>query len=225
MLGSYAFSPFGYSGSYAGFGDTEEARTNTAVKYRLNYMNFRAAGLVQWGGYDQGNGMSSLYEGQIGGDFNLFGGKLSLDGISGYATNVVNVGTFAGSCAVLNSGPFAGQTGCSDGVPRFYDNTDVTATLSNNTGLWLLGKYALPSIPLTISGGYGWWRRANPSDDYLNGFKTIGGWNIQATIPRPFRTPRNFGRPSGPPLTPITTTGSLASSLSARNTRSIPSST
>ncbi len=186
MLGSYAFSPFGYSGSYAGFGDTEEARTNTAVKYRLNYMNFRAAGLVQWGGYDQGNGMSSLYEGQIGGDFNLFGGKLSLDGIGGYATNVVNVGTFAGSCAVLNSGPFAGQTGCSDGVPRFYDNTDVTATLSNNTGLWLLGKYALPSIPLTISGGYGWWRQANPSDDYLNGFKTIGGWNVPATIPSTF---------------------------------------
>ena len=36
MGGSYAFSPIGYSGSYAGFGDTEAARAETAVKYRLN---------------------------------------------------------------------------------------------------------------------------------------------------------------------------------------------
>ena len=26
-------------------------------------------------------------------------------------------------------------------------------------------------------------KQANPSDDYLNGFKTIGGWNVPATIP------------------------------------------
>ena len=40
MGGSYAFSPIGYSGSYAGFGDTEAARAETAVKYRLNLPNF-----------------------------------------------------------------------------------------------------------------------------------------------------------------------------------------
>ena len=39
MGGSYAFSPIGFSGSYAGFGDTEAARANTAVKYRLNLPN------------------------------------------------------------------------------------------------------------------------------------------------------------------------------------------
>ncbi len=31
MGGSYAFSPLGFSGSYAGFGDTEAARANTGV--------------------------------------------------------------------------------------------------------------------------------------------------------------------------------------------------
>ena len=63
MGGSYAFSPLGFSGSFAGFGDTEAARANTAVKYRLDIpypsfygANFRVGGLVQWGGYDQGNG-------------------------------------------------------------------------------------------------------------------------------------------------------------------------
>src|SRR6185437_14815992 len=34
MGSAYAFSPFGYSGSYAGFGDTELTRSNTALKYR-----------------------------------------------------------------------------------------------------------------------------------------------------------------------------------------------
>ncbi|MGB7974161.1 MAG: hypothetical protein WCF81_07365 [Roseiarcus sp.] len=183
MSSAYAFSPFGYSGAYAGFGDTEAARVNTGVKYRLSYQNFRVGALAQWGGYDQGNGSSSMYQGQIGGDFPVFGGKLSLDAYGDYATNVANIGTFSGTCAVLKSGPLKGQTGCSSGIPAFYNNTDVTATLSNNTGLWLLAKYALPSIPLTISGGYGWWRQANPSNDYLNGFETIGGWNVPATIP------------------------------------------
>ncbi|MGP0014598.1 glycosyltransferase, partial [Pseudomonas sp.] len=47
---------------------------NTAIKYRLDFMNFRAAGLAQIGGYDQGNASASMWQGQIGGDFNLFGG-------------------------------------------------------------------------------------------------------------------------------------------------------
>jgi predicted porin len=44
MGGSYAFSPLGFSGSYAGFGDTEVARANTAVKYRADFMNFPRGG-------------------------------------------------------------------------------------------------------------------------------------------------------------------------------------
>ena len=67
MGGSYAFSPLGFSGSFAGFGDTEAARANTAVKYRLEVpypsfygANFRVGGLVQWGGYDQGNGTTAF---------------------------------------------------------------------------------------------------------------------------------------------------------------------
>jgi hypothetical protein len=65
MLASNAFSPLGWSGSFAGFGDTEVARATTAFKYRLEVGNFRVSGLAQVGGYDQGNGSN----GQIpGGD-------------------------------------------------------------------------------------------------------------------------------------------------------------
>ena len=193
MGGSYAFSPLGFAGSFAGFGDTEAARANTAVKYRLDFpypafygANFRVGGLVQWGGYNQGNGTDGMYQGQVGGDFNLFGGMpyagvLSMDFIGSWAKDAVNVGTFTGSCATLTEGPFAGETGCTSGIPMFYSNTDVIATLSNNTGFMFTAKYKWQA--LTVSGGYAWLRQTNPSDEFLNGFETIGGWNVPATIP------------------------------------------
>ena len=201
MGGSYAFSPIGYSGSYAGFGDTEAARANTAVKYRLNLPNFgvpsasalRVAGLVQWGGYDQGNGTNGLYQGQVGADFNLFqgnpyGGVLSMDVIGSWAKDAVNVGTFTGTCTQVTKGPFAGQAAtCASGIPVGYSNTDVTATLSNNAGFLATAKYKVQA--LTVYGGYGWIGQSNPSDDYLNGFKTIGGWNVPATFPSSVKLP------------------------------------
>ena len=27
-----------------------------------------------------------------------------------------------------------------------------------------------------------WWQQANPSDDFLNGFETLGGYSVPATI-------------------------------------------
>ena len=77
MAVSNAFSPLGWSGSFAGFGDTEVSRANTAFKYRLDVQNFRMGGLAQVGGYDQGDGSNGEYQGQIGADF----GALSLDGV------------------------------------------------------------------------------------------------------------------------------------------------
>ena len=205
MGGSYAFSPLGFSGSFAGFGDTEAARANTALKYRLDLpdpafygSNFRVGGLWQWGGYDQGNGTNGLYQGQVGGDFNLFGGSpwagtLSVDAIGSYAKDAVNLSTFTGSCATLTKGLFAGQTACTTGLPQapgfpagdsFYSNTDLKATLSNNTGVLITAKYKWNAW--TAYGGYSWLRQTDPSDNFPNGFRTIGGWNVPGTVPSTF---------------------------------------
>ncbi|MGC2782817.1 MAG: hypothetical protein WA397_03085 [Roseiarcus sp.] len=181
MGGSYAFSALGYSGSYAGFGDTETNRANTGVKYRVAYENFHGGALVQWGGYNQGNGTTGLYQGDIGADIeNLFGGLLSVDLVGSYAQNAVSLSNFSGSCATLTKGAFAGQTGCTSGIPNFYGPDDLKATLSNNSGLMLLAKYKWGRV--TLSGGWMWWQQANPSDDYLNGFETLGGYSVPATI-------------------------------------------
>jgi predicted porin len=181
MGGSYAFSALGYSGSYAGFGDTETNRANTGVKYRVNYENFHGGGLVQWGGYNQGNGTTGLYQGDVGGDFaNPFGGVLSMDFIGSYAQNAVNLSNFTGTCSTITKGPLKGQTGCSDGIPLGYGPDDLKATLSNNTGAMLLARYRWG--PVTLSGGWMWWQQGNPSDTFPNGFETLGGYSVPATI-------------------------------------------
>ena len=191
MGGSYAFSPLGYSGSYAGFGDTEGARANTAVKYRVDVLNYRLGGLWQWGGYDQGNGTAGLYQAQIGGDFNIpnVGGVLSLDAIGSYGKDEANISAFGTltQCSTFKSGPFAGLTGCSydsgasGSIPLGYNNSDFQATLSNNTGVELDAKYKLNQW--TLYGGYLYIRQQNPSGNYPNGFETIGYQNVPGTIP------------------------------------------
>ena len=178
---AYAFSPFGFTGTYAGFSDTQLARSNTAFKYRVDYGNFRAAGLAQVGGYNQGNGSASMWQGQLGADVpNLFGGVLSVDAIGSFAKDGQNTSIFNGACAVLKSGPFAGQTGCTNAIPKFYSDDDLKATLSNNAGFMLAAKYKWG--PWQAMGGWEYFRQANPSDDYPNGFKTIGGYNVPGNI-------------------------------------------
>jgi predicted porin len=194
MSSAYAFSPFGYSGSYAGFGDTELSRSETALKYNwnstnlLSFMNFHVAGLAQFGSYNQGNASTQLWQGQIGADFpnlfagNSFAGTLSVDAIGGYAENAVNTSNFTGACTVIKSGAFKGQTACSSGIPEFYNGSDLKATLSNNTGVFLLGKYKFAQFPLTISGGWEYIKQADPSSTFPNGFETIGGYSVPGTI-------------------------------------------
>ena len=78
---------FSFSGSFAGLGSTELSRVNTGFVYRLEYQNFRVAGLAQVGnGYALGNGSMGEYQGQIGATF----GGFSIDGVMSYAKDVVS---------------------------------------------------------------------------------------------------------------------------------------
>jgi predicted porin len=194
MSSAYAFSPFGFSGSYAGFGDTELTRSETALKYNWNsqnlvsWMNFRVAGIAQTGSYNQGNPSTQFWQGQIGADFphlfagNPFAGTLSADFIGGYAENAVNLSNFTGTCTTIKSGSFKGQTACTSGIPEFYDGGDLKATLSNNVGTFLLGKYKFDQFPLTVSGGWEHWKQSDPSSTFPNGFQSIAGYSVPGTI-------------------------------------------
>ena len=158
----------------------------------MDIQNYRLAALWQWGGYSQGNGTTGLYQGQVGGDFTFFtSGVLSLDAIGSFGRNAVSTGIFGTltHCSTITEG----QTGCSydsgasGTIPEGYNNTDVTATLSNNTGFMGLAKYKWEA--LTLFGGYEVFQQQNPSDTYQNGFRTIG-----SLIPSFFTRPRTFER-------------------------------
>jgi predicted porin len=202
MGGSYAFSPVGYSGSYAGFGDTEAARANTGVKYRVDIQNFRLGGLVQVGGYDWGNGTDGIYQAQAGGDFKFpSGGVLSIDGTASFAKDAVNLATFGGltQCSTFTKGLFAGQTACSNNIPGYatglYNQSDFQGTLSNNVGFMLNAKYKWQAW--TFYASYQYIRQQNPSDSYPNGFETIGYFNVPGTVPG-FNVPGTFANKNLP---------------------------
>jgi predicted porin len=192
MGGSYAFSPIGYSGKTAGAGDTENARWNTAIKYRLNIANFRFGVMGQpiggsQGGYNSYNPNNGAVGGDIGGDFkNLGPGTLSVDLLGTYERDAVNIGTtFIGQAVVLGW-PTTFPGGAASGLK---------ATISNNTSFMALTKYSFGSwgdpvapivgkappapsgpsgIPLTLYAGYEWVQFANPSDSQTTSFRDDG---------------------------------------------------
>jgi predicted porin len=147
MGGAYAFSPIGFSGTVAGGGDTENAKYSTSVRYRVDIANFRLGALYQFGGYDLDNGSKEAFGGQVGGDFHIGPGLLSLDAMAGYNKDAVNLGLSA-----------AGVMG---------------ATISDNTNVMLLAKYTIDRLKLYA--GYEWMQFAPPSDTDITSFYDIAG--------------------------------------------------
>ena len=171
MGGSYAFSPIGWSGKTAGAGSTEDARVNSAIKYSIKYNMFRLGALAQVGGFNLGNGSNGEYEIDLGGDFPLFGGGLSVDAIYSQVKDQVNLGTYnnlPGAAAIAGTTTGAGPAAA-------FPNA-LKATLSNNDSFMLLAKYKWNQFTV-----YGGWERIdyfNPSDKYAAGFSSIGGYTV-----------------------------------------------
>ena len=61
---SSAFSLIGFNGAFAGLGTAGLTRVNTGVVYRLEYGNFRVAGLAQVG---NGYALGQQLDGRISG--------------------------------------------------------------------------------------------------------------------------------------------------------------
>ena len=157
MGASYAFSPLGFQGITCGVGDTEDCRFSTAVKYRVDLGQARAAALWQFGGYSLNNATTGSYQLQIGGDItNLVDGTLSLDVIGSYVQNAVSTALGGNTLPAV--------------LPQI-----LTATLSDDTSAILLAKYS--NGPVKLFAGYEYIRYARPSNPFAagTGFKDIAG--------------------------------------------------
>jgi predicted porin len=146
------FSVIGYSGAVAGGGDTEQKVATTSVKYRVKYGNFRFAAFGQFGGYDQGNSSQGQYQGDIGADFHVGPGLLSVDAIGGYTRDGVLLTLTSAASPVLQ------------------------ATISNNTNVMAVAKYTLDRLQLFA--GYEWIDFAPPSDATIKSLTDISGDQI-----------------------------------------------
>jgi predicted porin len=157
MGASYAFSPIGWQGITCGVGDTEDCRFSTSVKYHVDIGQFRVAALWQFGGYNLNNGATGSYQFQVGGDIaNLASGTLSLDAIGSSVQNAVSIG-------------LAGNT-----LPAQLPQV-LTATLSDDTSVMLVGKYS--KGPVKLFAGYEYIQYAPPSNAFAagTGFHDIAG--------------------------------------------------
>jgi len=148
MGNAFAFSYIGFFGATAGGGDTENAKTTTALKYRVNIANWRLGAIVQLGGYDQGNASQGMWQASAGGDLHLGPGIFSFDVMGGFTENAVS--------QALAGGVNAEGVGLTN-VPQ-----SLAVTLSNNTNFMATAKYVVDRLKLYA--GYEWIQFAPPSD-------------------------------------------------------------
>ncbi len=155
---AYAFSVLGWSGLTAGTGDTEDARSTTAIKYRDSFGSFRVSGLYQIGGYDLDNGAQAVVEAGVGTDVDLGAyGKLSFDVVA----TLDKGGVAAGPLTAAQNLKYPGT---------------IAATISDNDGITLLGKWTYNHFKLM--GGFEAIEFKNPSSPQLSTFTAIDGITI-----------------------------------------------
>lgn len=151
------FSVIGFSNTAAGGGDTQDARYNTSVKYRVGAGPIRMAALYQFGGFDQGNGSNGAFSAGIAGDF----GPFSFGAEGEKVKDAVALSNFA---------QFP--------LPAGVGANALKATLSNNTNGVLGVTYAFDKA--TLYSGWEYILFANPSDAYPDGFTAIGNYPVPA---------------------------------------------
>jgi predicted porin len=152
-----SFSVIGVSNTAAGGGDTQTARYNTSIKYRVGVGPFHFATLYQFGGFDQGNGSNGAFSLGMTGDFGPFSfgmeGEKNKDAV-----------------ALSNFAQFP--------LPPGVSANALKATLSNNTSGIVGARYTFGNA--TFYSGWEYILFANPSDAYPNGFTAIGNYPVPA---------------------------------------------
>jgi predicted porin len=155
MAAAPDFSVIGASNTAAGSGDTENARYETSVEYRINVGAFRLAALYQFGGYEQGNGSNGAIEGQVGADY----GGLSFDAVGSKVRDAVSLSNYGVSP-----------------LPVGVSVDNLKATLSDNTSGVIMLRYTHDALKLY--GGFEYILFQKPSDAYPQGFNTLGGYTV-----------------------------------------------
>ncbi len=149
---SNAFSVIGYSGAAAGFGSTEDARLDSAMKYVLKVDAAHFEALYQFSGTSGTGG--SAYEFDVGGDW----AGLSVDALYNAKKDEI-------SASSLTAEQFLVEPANS-----------LSATVFDSTAYSLLAKYSIEQLQL-----YAGSERIlfdNPSNPLQPGYSDLGGYTL-----------------------------------------------
>jgi predicted porin len=168
MGSSLGFSYVGFFGATAGEGQTENARANTAIKYKVNFGNWHAGVFSQIGGYENGNASTGVIQGNIGADFRTGPGLLSVDVSGGHTKDAIGeaLANVAGG-----ANPITGVIGNVNAAQR------LAVSIQDTTGVMVSAKYTWDRLKLYA--GYEWIQFAPPSDN-ITAFRDAGGVFLQA---------------------------------------------
>lgn len=150
MGNAYGFSYIGVFGQTAAGGDTANVKSTTAVKYRVNVSNLRFGAFSQVGGYDLGNASNGVFQGDVGGDWKVGPGALSVDAVGSFTKDAVSEALTQAPGTVIG------------GIPNPNTPQSLLVTISNNTSAMLAAKYTWDR--LRLYAGYEWIQFAPPSD-------------------------------------------------------------
>jgi predicted porin len=170
LASSGAFSAIGFFGATAGVGDTEERIWDNSFKYTVGAGPFRFAGeaLLRAGQFSGSQG--NAFELQAGFDyagfsFDVIGSKID-DAVSANTLNAAQLTTVS---TTLGQGPGA-----------------VQGNVSDNTGVMVLGKYAIGQWK--FYGGYENIHQVNPNNPLSAGSFLPGGFILGAVNNNAFNT-------------------------------------
>jgi predicted porin len=155
--GSQAFSLIGMSGGYAGAGDTEDKRIDSALKYYVTY-----ADLVHFGALYKFNGASGSANTAVQADIGAEYAGASVDAY------------YSKFNSAISNGPLsAAQVAALPGLDYSVNNS-LSGTISDNTTFAVMGLYAFNPFKFFLS--YEHIKFANPTRPLAAGFTDIGGY-------------------------------------------------
>lgn len=172
MGASQAFSLIGFSGTYAGGGDTEDRRLDQSVKYTAKYNWVHLGALYQFSGAS--GSTNSAVQAQIGAEFAGF----SADGFYAKKYNAVASSPMSAAqveeLAARCNPPVPPVPPPANGAQCFSVSNSVAGTVSDNTTYALMAMYSFPTVKLYAS--YEHIQFADPKTPYSPGQPIIGGY-------------------------------------------------
>lgn len=157
MGGSYAFSPIGFSGTWAGAGSTEDARLDQSIKYTVNYGLVHGGVIYQVGNYGDSSSTADWVHDDLQGNLGLIYQGFSIDGTVSKVRGMVSASPLAPNPANI------GLTG-------------LAATISDNLEWMITARYKWDRYE--VLGGYENIDFANPSNPVPVGFANNYGFTF-----------------------------------------------